>query len=97
MPLSDFERSIQDTFLIHFNLQQAVDSPVRVHAITAHTSVRVRSCGEDVNQDWSPAEALGRCVSALVSGRLPGVHEALHELRNRDHVAKLLQRVSSAS
>lgn len=69
---------------------EAFDSPVRVYTITAHTSIKTRSRGEDSNPDWITAAELGDYVASLVDGRIPGVHEVVHELRNHDHVRALL-------
>ena len=75
--------------------QEASGFGVHVHAITAHTSIRTRSRGSDVNPDWIHADDLGQYVRALVEGSLPGSGEVLHELRNRAHVQALLKRVAS--
>lgn len=73
--------------------REAFDSNVRVHTVTAHTSVKTRSRGEDANPDWITAADLGLYVAAVVDNRLPGGQEVLHELQDRDHVKKLLSGV----
>jgi 3-oxoacyl-[acyl-carrier protein] reductase len=70
----------------------AFDSDIRVYTITAHTSIQTRSRGELVNPDWITAEDLGAYIAALVTEDLPGAHETIHELHNRDHVKALLSR-----
>ena len=74
--------------------QENFDSDVRVYAVTAHTSIKTRSRGEDANPDWISSEDLGRYLAALIGGTLPGAHEVLHELHNRDHVKAMLSRAA---
>ncbi len=71
--------------------QEAFDSNVRVHTVTAHTSITTRSRGENVNPDWIAAEELGRYVLALINGTIPGSNDVMHELRNQNHVDALLK------
>jgi NAD(P)-dependent dehydrogenase (short-subunit alcohol dehydrogenase family) len=141
MPRGDWDESIQDNLVTHFNLQrvfvdllrkqdrgvyialvgpeadsilpdegvmsimasaqkmmarvsaqEAFDSRIRVYAITSHTSIQTRSRGENVNPDWISARDLGDYVAALADGTLPTVHNVLHELADRKHVAALLSR-----
>lgn len=141
MPRTDWDQSVQDNLLTHFNMQrvfiellrkqdhgvyvalvgpeadsvhpdegvmsimaaaqkmmarvsaqEAFDSAIRVYALTAHTSIQTRSRGEDVNPDWITAGDLGEYVAALASGSLPTIHDALHDLRDKEHVKSLLKR-----
>ncbi len=71
--------------------QEAFDSNVRVHAITAHTTIKTRSRGANTNPDWINADDLGRYVAALIAGRVPGAQQTEHDLRNRAHVEALLK------
>lgn len=141
MPREDWDRSVRDNLVTHFNLQRAFidqmrrqdhgayvtltgpeaetilpdegvmsimaaaqrmmskviahesfDSSLRVHSITVLTSIRTRSRGQEANPDWISARDLGSYVAALIEGTVPGAGEVVHELRDHDHVAYLLER-----
>ena len=144
MPREDFDRSIQDNLVTHFNTQrifvdqlrrqnhgayitligpeaesirpdggvmsimaaaqkmmarvlahEAFDSDIRVHTLTAHTTIRTRSRGNDANYDWISARDLGRYVVGLLKGTLPGSQDTLHELQDLAHVQALLKRAKA--
>lgn len=141
MPRGDWDRSIQDNLVTHFNTQrvfieqmrkqnhgvyvsligpeaesirpdagvlsimaaaqkmmarviahEAIDSAIRVYALTAHTTIRTRSRGSEVNDAWIDARDLGDYVAGLIEGTVPGSHDTLHELQDIDHVKSLLKR-----
>ena len=141
MPREDWDRSIQDNLVTHFNTQrvfveqlrrqnhgvyvtligpeaesirpdagvlsimaaaqkmmarviahEAFDSNIRVHTLTAHTTIRTRSRGNEANPDWISAEDLGNYVLRLLEGSLPGSREMLHELQDVNHVRAVLER-----
>ncbi len=143
MPREDWDRSIQDNLVTHFNTQrvfvdhlrkqnrgiyitligpeaesirpdgglmsimaagqkmmarvlahEAFDSDVRIHALTAHTTIRTRSRGSDANYDWISARDLGDYVVGLLRETLPGSHDTLHELQDLSHVQALLKKQS---
>jgi NAD(P)-dependent dehydrogenase (short-subunit alcohol dehydrogenase family) len=144
MPRQDFDRSIQDNLVTHFNMQrifvdqlrkqnhgsyitligpeaesirpdggvmsimasaqkmmarvlaqEAFDSDIRVHTLTAHTTIKTRSRGNDANYDWISARDLGEYVLGLLSDTLPGSHDTLHELQDVAHVQALLKRAKA--
>ncbi|MFP3960661.1 MAG: SDR family NAD(P)-dependent oxidoreductase [Spirochaetaceae bacterium] len=72
--------------------QEASDSDVRVHILTARTTVRTRSRGAEANTEWITAQEIGEYIVRLLEGSLPTAGETLHELRNRDHVREMLKR-----
>lgn len=76
--------------------QEALDSEIRVHILTAHTTIRTRSHGAEANAGWITAAEVGDYIVALLNETLPGSHNTLHELRDRDHVRGLLKRVARA-
>lgn len=141
MPREDWERSVQDNLVTHFNTQrifvdqlrkqnhgvyvtligpeaesirpdggvmsimaagqkmlarvlahEAFDSDIRVHILTAHTTIRTRSSGNDANSDWISSRDLGNYVVGLLRETLPGSHDTLHELQDLAHVQALLKR-----
>lgn len=69
---------------------EAFDSLVRVYSITARTSIRTRSRAAQSNPDWIPALDLGSYVAALIRGQVPGIHETVHEIRDRAHLDSIL-------
>ena len=71
---------------------EAFDSAVRVYALTAHTTIRTRSRGSEINDSWIDARDLGDYVVGLLKGTVPGSHDTLHELEDIDHVKSLLKR-----
>jgi len=71
---------------------EASDSRIRVHALTAHTTVKTRSRGSSSNDDWITAEELGEYVTRLIQGNITGSQETLHELRGLSQVRKALGR-----
>lgn len=71
---------------------EASDSRIRVHALTAHTTVNTRSRGSSSNDDWITAEELGEYVTRLIQGNITGSQETLHELRGLSQVRKALGR-----
>lgn len=71
---------------------EASDSRIRVHALTAHTTVKTRSRGSSSNDDWITAEELGEYVARLIQGNITGSQETLHELRGLSQVRKALGR-----
>ncbi len=146
MPREDWDRSIQDNLMTHFNTQrvfieqmrrqnsgvyvsligpeaesirpdagmlsimaaaqkmmarviahEAFDSAVRVYALTAHTTVRTRSRGSEINDSWIDARDLGDYVVGLLEGTVPGSHDTLHELEDIDHVKSLLKRAKAGA
>ncbi len=70
---------------------EAFGTAIRVHVITAQTSILTRSRGEQAGTDWITAQDLGEYVCALIGGNSPGTGDVIHELRNRDHLKRLLQ------
>lgn len=70
---------------------EAFGTPVRVHVITAQTSILTRSRGEQAGTDWITSQDLGEYVCALIGGNSPGTGDVIHELRNRDHLRRLLR------
>lgn len=141
MPREDWDRSIQDNLVTHFNTQrafieqmrkqnhgvyisligpeaesirpdggvlsimaaaqkmmarvlahEAFDSAIRVYALTAHTTIRTRTRGSEVNDTWIDARDIGNYIVGLIKGTVPGSHETLHELQDVDHVKALLKR-----
>lgn len=141
MPREDWDKSVSDNLITHFNLQQAfirllrdrkagvyitltgpesdgvrpesgvqsimsaaqkmmtrvlavesADTPVRVHAVTAHASILTRSRGGQSGPEWIPADALGEYICALASSALPNAGETIHDLMDRKHLGSLLKR-----
>lgn len=141
MPREDWDKSVSDNLITHFNLQQAFirllrdrkqgvyitltgpesdgvrpesgvqsimsaaqkmmtrvlaveasDTPVRVHAVTSHTSIQTRSRGEQTGPEWISADTLGEYVCALADSALPNAGETLHDLMDRKHLQSLLKR-----
>lgn len=69
---------------------EAFDSLVRVYSITARTSIKTRSRAAQANPDWIPALDLASYVAGLIRGQMPGIHETMHEIRDRAHLDSLL-------
>lgn len=141
MPREDWDRSVQDNLVTHFNTQrvfidalrkqnsgvyvtmigpeaesirpdggvmsimaaaqkmmarvsahEAFDADIRVHTLTAHTTISSRRGGADANDDWIASRDLGAYVAALIAGELPGFRDTRHELQDRAHVEALLGR-----
>lgn len=141
MPREDWDKSVSDNLITHFNLQQAFirllrdrkggvyitltgpesdgvrpesgvqsimsaaqkmmtrvlaveasDTPVRVHAVTSHTSVMTRSRGGQSGPEWISADALGEYICALADSALPNAGETLHDLMDHKHLQSLLKR-----
>lgn len=144
MPQEEWERSVSDNLLTHFNLQrvfvdqlrkqyrgvyltmvgpeaesvrsdgglvsimaaaqkmmarvsaqEALDSDIRVHSVTARTTIHSPSRGADGNADWIDSADLGAYVLALVEGRAPSSGETRHELQDSQHVARLLKQIKN--
>jgi hypothetical protein len=72
---------------------EAFDSMVRVYAITSLTGISTRSRSAQTNPDWIPARDLGSYVVGLIRGYVSGVHETLHELRDKKHLNAKLDQV----
>lgn len=72
--------------------EESSDTRVRIHALTAHTTIHTRSRGENTNPDWITAEELGQYVAGLIEARIPGHDQVLHELRDLTHVRSILGR-----
>lgn len=71
---------------------EAVGSGVRVHTVTAHTTVQTRRHGENSNPVWISAEQLGAYVVRLVNGAIPASGTVMHELADRKAVEAALRR-----
>ncbi|MFN2310919.1 MAG: SDR family NAD(P)-dependent oxidoreductase [Spirochaetia bacterium] len=71
---------------------EASDSKIRIHALTAHTTVQTRSRGSNSNEDWITAEELGEYAVRLIQDQIPGAQETLHELRGLAQVRQALGR-----
>lgn len=72
---------------------EAFDTMVRVYAITARTGIVTRSRAGQINPDWISARDLGSYVVGLIRGQLPGIHDTVHELRDRKHLNAILDEV----
>lgn len=70
--------------------EESTDTKVRVHALTAHTTIHTRSRGENTNPDWITAGELGQYVLGLIEARIPGHDQVQHELRDLAHVRSML-------
>ncbi len=142
MPRTDWDRSIQDNLVTHFNTQrvfveqlrqqdggvyvtmigpeaehirpdagmasimaaaqkmitrvlatESADRNVRIHALTAHTTINTRTRGENTNPEWITAHELGEYVLRLIEGRVPNSSEALHDIKDLSQLRRVLGRV----
>lgn len=71
---------------------EAAGSGVRVHTVTAHTTVQTRRHGENTNPGWITAEQLGAYVLRLVDGTVRAPDGVMHELADRKAVEAALVR-----
>ncbi len=72
--------------------EESSDSGIRVHAVTAHTTITTRSRGENTNREWITALELGEYVAGMIAERVPGCDNALHDLRDLSQLRKILHR-----
>jgi 3-oxoacyl-[acyl-carrier protein] reductase len=66
---------------------EAEGTGVRVHALTALTTINTRNRGENFNQDWITARELGHYAVGLIGGQVPGATETLHDLKDASQVS----------
>jgi NAD(P)-dependent dehydrogenase (short-subunit alcohol dehydrogenase family) len=72
--------------------EESSDSSIRVHAVTAHTTINTRSRGENTNREWITALELGQYVAGLIAEGVPGWDQSLHDLRDLSQLRKMLHR-----
>ena len=72
--------------------EESSDSRIRIHAVTAHTTITTRSRGENTNREWITALELGEYVAGLVVEGVPGWDQTLHDLRDLSQLRKILHR-----
>lgn len=71
---------------------ESTDSAVRIHALTAHTTINTRNRGGNNNPHWIDAREIGDYIVGLIGKSIPGHAETLHELYDLAQVRKLLGR-----
>lgn len=71
---------------------ESSDKAIRVHALTAHTTISTRNRGDNTNREWITAGELGDYVVGLVEETIPGCNEPLHELRDLVQIRAVLAR-----